>query len=91
MSIENDIRSVTYMKANAADLLKQVNDTQRPVIITQNGEPKAVIQDPKSYERMRNALGLLKLVSQGEEDIRKGRVKTQEAVFSKIKKAIKKR
>jgi len=91
MSIENDIRPITYLKSRAADLLKQVNETQRPVIITQNGEPRAVLQDPQSYESMRNALGLLKLISQGEEDIRKGKVRTKVEVFSRIEKAIRKK
>ena len=91
MSIEDDIRPVTYLKSKAADLLKQVNETHRPVIITQNGEPRAVLQDPKSYESMRNALGLLKLISQGEEDIRKGKVRPQDEVFSRIEKAISKK
>ena len=88
MSLEEDIRPITYLKTRAADLLKQVNETHRPVIITQNGEPKAVLQDPQSYESMRNALGLMKLISQGEEDIRKGRVRSQEQVFAGIEKAI---
>jgi len=84
MNISTDIKPVTYLKAKAADLLKQINETHRPVIITQNGEPRAVLQDPKSYENMRNAIGLLKLISQGEGDIRKGRVKSQEDVFKDI-------
>ncbi len=91
MSIESDIRPITYLKSRAADLLKQVNETQRPVIITQNGEPRAVLQDPQSYESMRNALGLLKLISQGEEDIRKGKVSTKDEVYSRIEKAIRKK
>ncbi len=91
MSIQDDIRPVTYLKSRTADLLKQVNETHRPVIITQNGEPRAVIQDPGSYESMRNALGLLKLISQGEEDIRKGRVRAQQEVFSRIERAITRR
>ena len=73
MKISSDIKPITYLKANAADLLEQINETHRPVIITQNGDPKAVLQDPESYEDMRNALGILKLLSQGEEDIKKGK------------------
>ena len=84
MNISMDIKPVTYLKAKAADLLKQINETHRPVIITQNGEPRAVLQDPKSYENMRNAIGILKLISQGEGDIRNGRVKSQEDVFKDI-------
>ena len=90
MKISEDIKSVTYLKSRAADLLKQINETHRPVIITQNGEPKAVLQDSKSYENMRNALGLLKLIAQSEEDVKKGRIKSQKDVFAHLEKAIKK-
>ena len=89
MNISKDIKSVTYLKARAADLLKQINDTHRPVIITQNGEPKAVLQDPQSFEQMRNAIGLLKLIGQGEEDIKKGKSSSHEEVFGKIEKRLK--
>lgn len=89
MNISTDIKSVTYLKSRAADLLKQINETHRPVIITQNGEPKAVLQDPKSYENMRNAIGMLKLISQGEEDIKNGKAKTQEEVFENIENMLK--
>jgi len=89
MNISTDIKPVTYLKAKAADLLKQINETHRPVIITQNGEPRAVLQDPKSYENMRNAIGLLKLISQGEGDIRNGRIKSQEDVFKGIEISLK--
>jgi len=89
MNIQKDIRPVTYLKTRAADLLKQINDTRRPVIITQNGEPKAVLQDPKSFEDMRKVIGILKLISQGEEDIKKGNAKTQEEVFSNIEEMLK--
>jgi prevent-host-death family protein len=89
MNIINDIKPVTYLKANAADLLNQINQTHRPVIITQNGEPRAVLQDPESYENMRNAIGMLKLISQGEADIRDGKIKLQEDVFNSIEASLK--
>jgi prevent-host-death family protein len=89
MNITTDIKPITYLKANAADLLKQINETHRPIIITQNGEPRAVLQDPQSYENMRNAIGLFKLISQGEEDLRNGRAQSQEDMFKNIEKALK--
>jgi len=91
MNIVNDIKPVTYLKSRAADLLNQINETQRPVIITQNGEPRAVLQDPVSYENMRNAIGILKLLSQGEVDIRSGRMKPQEKMFDEIEAALNER
>jgi prevent-host-death family protein len=84
MNIVKDIKPITYLKTRAADLLKQINKTRRPVIITQNGEPRAVLQDPQSYENMRNAIGILKLISQGEVDIKAGKVKAQAEVFAAI-------
>jgi len=84
MQIINDIKPVTYLKSRAADVLKQINETHRPMIITQNGEAKAVIQDPKSYEDMRNAIALLKLLSFAEEDIRNGNTHSEEEVFSSV-------
>ena len=89
MNISKDIKPITYLKSRAPDLLKQINETRRPVIITQNGEPRAVLQDPKSYENMRNAIGILKLLSQGEEDVRSGRTKSQEEVFANIEQFLK--
>ncbi len=91
MNLSEDIKPITYLKSRAADLLKQINETHRPVVITQNGEPKAVLQDPESYENMRNAIGLLKLISQGEEDIKSGISKSQEEVFTNIENILKER
>ncbi len=84
MNISTDIKTISYLKSRSSDLLKQVNETHRPVFITQNGIPKAVLQDTDSYENMRNALGILKLIAQGEEDFRKKRGKPQEVVFSRL-------
>jgi len=86
MNISKDIKPITYLKSRAADLLKQINETHRPVIITQNGEPKAVLQDPKSYEDMKNALGILKLITQAEDQIKNNQVKTQDEVFRNLEK-----
>jgi prevent-host-death family protein len=84
MNLTEDIQPVTYLKGNAAHLLHQVNETRRPVIITQNGLARAVLQDTASYESMRNAIALLKLMVQGEDDIRAGRCTDQDVVFSRI-------
>jgi len=89
MNISRDIKPVTYLKSRASDLLRQINETHRPVVITQNGEPRAILQDPESYENMRNAIGLLKLISLGEKDIKEGKSKSQEEVFANIENILK--
>jgi prevent-host-death family protein len=86
----NDIKPVTYLKSRVADVLKHINETHRPMIITQNGEAKAVIQDPQSYEDMKNAISLLKLLSFAEEDIKNGNVQCEEDVFRSVEELLKK-
>ena len=88
MNISSDVKPISFLKSHAADILKQINDTHRPVIITQNGEPRAVLQDPESYDNMRKAISLLKLISLGEEDIKQGKSKTQDRVFKDIEKML---
>ncbi|MHB1406867.1 MAG: type II toxin-antitoxin system Phd/YefM family antitoxin [Desulfitobacteriaceae bacterium] len=82
MNIKDDIRPISYIKANAAEILEQVNETHRPVYVTQNGEAKAVLLDTESYEKMKKAIGLLKILAQGERDIVDGKVMSQEDFFS---------
>jgi prevent-host-death family protein len=84
VKISTDIKPVSYLKLHSADLLNQVNETRRPVVITQNGEPRAVLQDTDSYENMRAALGLLKLLAQAENDVRQGNTVTQTQVFDDL-------
>jgi prevent-host-death family protein len=84
MKMREDIRPVTYLKSRAADLLDQLNKTHRPVVITQNGEARAVIQDTETYDRSKTAIGLLKLLVQGEEDVRSKRLDDQDEVFDRI-------
>jgi len=84
MKMREDIRPVTYLKSKAADLLEQLNKTHRPVVITQNGEARAVIQDPESYERTKAAVGLMKLLVQGEEAVRLGRTYDQDELFQRL-------
>lgn len=89
MQLVNDIKPVTYLKSRAADVLKHINETHRPMIITQNGEAKAVIQDPKSYEDMRNAISLLKLLSFAEDDIKNENVHSEDDVFGAVEELLK--
>jgi len=90
MQLMNDIKPITYLKSRAADVLKHINETHRPMIITQNGEAKAVIQDPQSYEDMKNAISLLKLLSFAEENIKNGNVQSEEDVFRSVEELLKK-
>ncbi len=91
MRLREDIKPITYMKTRAAELLRTVDETRRPVVITQNGEARGVVLDVTSYEELRDATMMLKLIAQGEEDVRRGRTVPQEEVFRSIRSRLAKR
>ena len=86
--ISQEIKPISYLKNHTAEILKYVEDTRSPVIVTQNGEARAVILDVNSYQKTINSLNLLKLVSIGEKDVKAGKIKSNEEVFDKIQKRL---
>lgn len=84
MRIEHDVKPVTYMKTKAAELLRSVGESRRPVVITQSGEPKVVVMDFDSYQELRQATLLLRLLAQGEAEVRRGRMVPQDQVFKEL-------
>ena len=74
MNLQEDIRSITDLKVRPAEILSRVNKNHRPIIITQKGAARAVVQDIASYEATRKALFFLKLAAQGEAEVKHRRV-----------------
>ena len=74
MRYSTQVKSISYLKANAAEMLQQLAELREPVLITQNGEAKAVLQDVASYEEMHETLALLKLLALGDREVDDGQV-----------------
>jgi len=68
------IKPISYLKANAAEVLENLAEVREPMIITQNGEAKAVIQDIASYEQTQETLALLKILALGKRQVAEGKV-----------------
>lgn len=75
MKLIDDIRSVTDLKRNTREILAQVRQTGRPVILTVNGKADAVLMDAKTYEQHLSASNLAKLIAPAEDDVRSGRTR----------------
>ena len=81
MKYSRQIRSISYLKAHAAEVVRDLAERQEPLVITQNGEAKAVLQDVTSYEETQERLAFLKILALGNRQIEEGRtVPTAEAV-----------
>lgn len=84
MGLESRIKPISYLKANAAEVLRELNEGAEPLVITQNGEAKAVLQDAASYYRMQETLALLKLLALAKEDMEAGRIHPAEGMLDLI-------
>jgi prevent-host-death family protein len=86
VNLAQDLKPISYVKAHTTEIVKYVGDSKTPVVITQNGEAKAVIIDIESYQKTLNAINLARLLSFGEKDIKNGNTITHEAakkIFNK--------
>lgn len=82
---------VSYVKAHLAEVLASAASSGEPVVITQNGEETAVLQDLTSYTAQKRTLAMLKLVAQGERDVDEGRTSSQDKVFRAARRRLAKR
>ena len=74
MKLSNNIKPISYLKAHAADIIRNIGSHQEPLIITQNGEAKAIVQDIDSYEKEQETMAMLKILALGHQQIDKGEV-----------------
>ncbi|MDE2988709.1 MAG: type II toxin-antitoxin system Phd/YefM family antitoxin [Chloroflexota bacterium] len=78
-------KSISSFKAEASEVIGKIADAPVPILITQNGEAKAVLQDIESYERQVETLALLKILALGEKQVREGRTKSASEVFERLR------
>ncbi|MBT4089558.1 MAG: type II toxin-antitoxin system Phd/YefM family antitoxin [Deltaproteobacteria bacterium] len=74
MKLSNNIKPISYLKAHAADIIRNIGSHREPLIITQNGEAKAIVQDIDSYEKEQETMAMLKILALGNQQIDKGEV-----------------
>lgn len=85
MRYSSQIKPISYLKANAAEVLAQLTEGREPLVITQNGEAKAVIQDIASYEEIQETLALLKILALGNAEVDAGKAKPVRDVVARLR------
>lgn len=84
-TLSDQIKPISYLKAHAADIVRNLGEQGEPLIITQNGEAKAVIQDIASYEQTQETLALLRTLALGNQQIAEGRVREAADVITGLR------
>ena len=85
MRYSTQVKPISYLKANAAEVLLELAEKREPLVITQNGEAKAVIQDVTSFENTQETLALLKILALGSQDIDACKVKPVAEVVARLR------
>lgn len=85
MRYSSQIKPISYLKANAAEVLAHLAENREPLVITQNGEAKAVLQDVASFEETQETLALLKILALGTQDVAAGKLKPAADVVARLR------
>ncbi len=85
MRLSSQIRPISYLKAHAAEIVRNLGEQREPLIITQNGEAKVVVQDIESYEQTQETMALLKILALGSRQIEEGKVQPAVDVIEQLR------
>lgn len=85
MRYSDHVKPISYLKANAAEVLSRLAEEREPLVITQNGEAKAVLQDVASYQETQETLALLKILALGSRQVEQGKVKPAAEVIARLR------
>jgi prevent-host-death family protein len=85
MKLSNQIKPISYLKAHAAEIVRKLGEQREPLVITQNGEAKVVLQDIESYEQTQETMALLKILALGMRQIEEGKVLPAEDVIKRLR------
>jgi prevent-host-death family protein len=85
MKLSSQIKPISYMKAHAAEIVRNMRGQREPLIITQNGEAKVVIQDIESYEKTLETMALLKILALGNRQIEEGKIRPVADVIKQLR------
>ena len=88
MKYDSRIKPISYLKANAAKVVRGLAESGEPMIITQNGEATAVIQDIASYEQTQETLALLKILALGEQQAKEGKTVTAAVAMRRFRERV---
>jgi len=86
MKLSSQIKPISYLKAHAAEIVRKLGEQREPLIITQNGEVRVVIQDIESYEQTKETMALLKILALGMRQVEEGNVAPAEDVIRRLRK-----
>ena len=88
MKLSTAVKPISYLKTHASRLIRDLSGHQGTLIVTHNGQAKAVLQDIHTYEQTQETLALLKILTRSQQNVRRGKVKSLDATFASLEQRI---
>jgi len=88
MKTSEAVKPISYLKAHASEIIRDIIDTNKTLVITQNGEAKAILQDIKKYEQIQDSLALLKILALSSKSLKNKDYKSVSESFSSVRNRI---
>ena len=88
MKLSTAVKPISYLKAHASRLIRELSDHQGTLIVTHNGQARAVLQDIHTFEQTQETLALLKILTRSQQNVRRGKAKSLDATFASLEKQI---
>lgn len=85
MKLSETVKPISYIKAHASEIVREIAGKKGPVVITLNGEAKAVLQDIVEYEKNQESLALLKILALGRKSLEEGKVRPAKEAFRSVR------
>ena len=85
MKYSEQIKPISFLKANAPEVIRDLAEKGGAVIITQRGHATAVLQDIVTYEQTQETLALLKILAMSKKNVAEGKVRPLRGALSRIK------
>lgn len=86
MKLSRQIKPISYLKSHAAEVARTIGERKEPLIITQNGEAKMVVQDIESFEQTEETLAMLKILALGSRQVERGKTQAATEVIKRLRK-----
>lgn len=90
MKFSESVKPISYLKTHASEVIRDVSENQKTLLITHNGEAKVILQDVKVYEKTQESIALLKILAMSGKEIKKGKFKSLENTFRDVRKRVNK-
>lgn len=88
MKLSEQVKPISYLKAHASEVIREVCNSKKPVVITHNGEAKAIVQDLETHEQMQESMAMLKILAQGQKSKEAGKFRPADEVFAELRKSL---